>query len=158
MSKSEKIEVIMTDNSNGLAIDGDPVLLKTAFSNLIINAFQAMEETGRLNITVDHIENVNRIEIKISDTGKGIARQNMSKIFNPFFTTKDKGTGLGLALVRKIVNGHGGTIDVESCRGKGATFIVSLPVEAVERSEDKQKKSGDGDLRPKTEAASNVAG
>ena len=68
------------------------------------------------------------IQVKVRDTGHGIAPEHLTKIFDPFFTTKSKGSGLGLAITHKIIEGHGGTIGVESAPGKGSTFILSLPV------------------------------
>jgi signal transduction histidine kinase len=64
----------------------------------------------------------------VKDTGIGIASEHFPKIFDPFFTTKSKGLGLGLAITQKIIHGHGGTIEAVSSRGKGATFILDLPV------------------------------
>lgn len=106
---------------------GDRVRLRQVFTNLISNAIQAMEEGGTLTITSQRVGNW--VEVKVSDTGKGIAREHLSKIFDPFFTTKGvgKGTGLGLAITYSIVQKHKGWIDVESEIGKGTTFTVKLP-------------------------------
>jgi PAS domain S-box-containing protein len=134
--QGKKLEVKIEDNTSGILINADPVLLKNAFSNLIINALQAMAETGDLTITINYNENEKRVEVKVSDTGKGIAEENLHKVFNPFYTTRDKGIGLGLALVRKIINGHMGIIEVESHLGEGTTFTVSLPVEAIFKLND----------------------
>jgi two-component system sensor histidine kinase AtoS len=102
----------------------DEVLLKQAFSNLIQNAVEAMPDGGAISIRARHGKNVT---IEIADTGMGIARETVKKIFLPFFTTKDKGVGLGLALVHKIILSHGGRIEVESREGTGTTFTVTLP-------------------------------
>jgi signal transduction histidine kinase len=67
------------------------------------------------------------VQIAVSDTGKGIPADSQEKIFAPFFTTKEKGTGLGLAFVREIVADHGGTLDVDSAVGRGTTFTITLP-------------------------------
>ena len=67
-------------------------------------------------------------EIVIADTGVGISRENLEKLFIPFFTTKEQGTGLGLAISQRIVQSHGGEIEAESLHGRGATFIVRLPM------------------------------
>jgi len=70
------------------------------------------------------------IEVKISDTGQGIPKENLSKLFEPFYTTKGKhGTGLGLAVIWRIIDNHNGTINAESELGKGATFIIHLPLQ-----------------------------
>jgi len=106
------------------AVKGDEVLLRQAFTNLIQNAVEAMPSGGDLTIkssTGDFLE------VTLSDTGPGIAEEMTDKIFLPFFTTKDRGTGLGLSLVQKIIVSHGGNISVDS-RDKGATFRIRLPL------------------------------
>jgi two-component system sensor histidine kinase HydH len=70
-----------------------------------------------------------KLSLRISDTGKGLAKEEVSQIFNPYFTTKKTGTGLGLAIVQKIVEAHGGSIEVEKTGGSGTTFLLSIPVE-----------------------------
>ena len=126
---SKNIEAIIENEAEGLEIDGDPTLLGNAFKNLFINAYQAMPDSGVLGIYLGFDSENGQAIIRISDTGKGIPDDVLPKIFNPFFTTKDKGTGLGLALVRKIITSHGGYIEAESEEGKGTTFILVLPVE-----------------------------
>lgn len=105
----------------------DPTLIRQAFSNLIQNALEAMQEAGEISITI-----LNRpawgLAVKISDTGTGIPKDHLDKIFLPFYTTKEKGTGLGLALVHKIILAHNGQISVESTEGSGTTFTVRLPL------------------------------
>ena len=116
----------------------EPTLIKQVFFNLIINAAQAMPASGRLTIgtRLNRSQPVGRsrgphVEVVFTDTGEGITRSNLRKIFTPFFTTKEvgKGTGLGLSVSYRIVQNHGGTILAES-RGeqRGATFRVYLPV------------------------------
>ncbi|MBI3805525.1 MAG: PAS domain-containing protein [Nitrospirae bacterium] len=107
-------------------IDVDPILIRQAFLNLIQNALEAMEGEGEISITAA-TRSPGIMEIKIKDIGVGISKENLDKIFLPFFTTKEKGTGLGLALVHKIVLAHGGQISVESVEGFGTTFTVRLP-------------------------------
>ncbi|TET08338.1 GAF domain-containing protein [Candidatus Aerophobetes bacterium] len=102
--------------------------IKQVFLNLILNATQAMPKGGELRIiTSGHND---KVRIKITDTGMGISKENLDKIFNPFFTTKEpgEGTGLGLAFVHTIIERYGGTIRVESEKGKGTTFIIELSV------------------------------
>jgi PAS domain S-box-containing protein len=103
----------------------DEVLMRQAFTNLIQNAVEAMPDGGTL--TIDAQGN-HECRIAIRDSGIGMPVEGLKKIFLPFYTTKDKGVGLGLALVHKIVLSHGGRIDVESTEGKGTTFTVALPV------------------------------
>jgi PAS domain S-box-containing protein len=102
----------------------DEVLMRQVFTNLIQNAVEAMPDGGTLTIEA---EKNKELQIGIHDTGAGIQSENLKKIFLPFFTTKDKGTGLGLALVHKIILSHGGRIEVESTEGQGTVFRVILP-------------------------------
>ena len=105
-------------------IKGDEVLLRQAFTNLIQNAVEAMPAGGDLTIKY---ATSNLLEVMVSDTGPGIAEDMADKIFLPFFTTKDRGTGLGLSLVQKIIVSHGGSISVDSSE-RGATFRIRLPL------------------------------
>ncbi|HTL63254.1 MAG TPA: ATP-binding protein, partial [Nitrospira sp.] len=92
-------------------------------------ALHAMPEGGTLNVTVKPQANV--VALVIADTGHGIPREHLGKIFTPFFTTKEvgKGTGLGLTVVHGIIEEHGGSITVDSEPGKGTTFTILLPTE-----------------------------
>lgn len=108
----------------------DPSQIERVFLNLIINAAEAMEDGGTLALTTSYGLNAQSMEIEVKDSGHGISIENMQRIFNPFFTTKEisHGVGLGLAISYGIVNEHNGEITVESEIGKGATFTVSLPI------------------------------
>lgn len=123
----ENIKVIV-NIAPGFTIDADPESIKRVFTNIIINAFQAMPEGGTLTIYAEKEDNMTKIFFK--DTGVGIPKENLEKIFQPLFTTKAKGTGLGLAVCKRIVEAHNGTIDVESELGKGSTFIIKLPIKS----------------------------
>ncbi|MHB8843434.1 MAG: two-component system sensor histidine kinase NtrB [Nitrospirota bacterium] len=102
----------------------DEVLMRQALANLVQNAVEAMPEGGTLSVALT----VNRnMKIVIKDTGRGIPPEHIKKIFLPFFTTKDRGVGMGLALTHKVITAHGGRIDVESGRTGGTTFTVLLP-------------------------------
>jgi two-component system NtrC family sensor kinase len=103
----------------------DSLLLEQAFINLFSNAIDAMNGKGSLNIAID--KKAGSVNIRISDTGKGIPPENMLKVFDPFFTTKEKGTGLGLAIVYSIIKKHKGEIDMKSEHDKGTTFTITLP-------------------------------
>lgn len=109
-----------------LQINADEVLFRQAFNNLFMNAVQSMPDGGDLEISSSSAGE--RAVILIKDTGDGIPESLRDKIFLPFFTTKEKGFGLGLALVQKIIVSHSGNIDVESSEGKGTTFIINLPL------------------------------
>ncbi|MHB8483081.1 MAG: two-component system sensor histidine kinase NtrB [Nitrospiria bacterium] len=112
-----------------LSIQADEILIRQAFVNLIQNAFEAMPEGGALTIKaiVNPLEKNSMVLIQIRDTGSGISKDHLEKIFVPFFTQKAKGTGLGLAIVHKIILSHGGRIRVESEEGKGTLFKIYLP-------------------------------
>jgi signal transduction histidine kinase len=96
------------------------------FTNLIKNAYQAMPRGGRLTISTSLKGNF--LEVAFADTGVGISPENLPKLFEPLFTTKEMGTGFGLAIVQSIIEGHKGKVEVESHEGQGATFKISLPV------------------------------
>ena len=112
-------------NSRSFKLQADDDLLYRALMNIFINSIQAIDSAGTITVNVDEEKGGYRIEVE--DTGSGITKENMKKIFNPFFTTKEKGTGLGLPIVRKIVEGHQGTIDVESQEGTGTKVTIHLP-------------------------------
>ncbi len=113
-------------------IQGDFNQLEQVFMNLIINAAQAIKNTEKkiIRLTTACDPEKELIHLSVEDTGCGIAREDMDRIFDPFFTTKEKGSGngLGLPVVKQIVERHGGGIRVESRPGQGTTFIVTLPL------------------------------
>lgn len=113
-------------------IQADPGLLYQAFSNILMNAMQAMAEGGSIYIEVSARANV--LTIIFADEGKGIPDEVLKKIWEPFFTTKEKGSGLGLPIVKKIVEGHGGTVGIGNGREKGAQVTVTLPVKGVKQT------------------------
>ena len=104
-----------------------PTQIAQVFTNLLVNASQAIETFGEIRVRTRHQEP--EAVVEISDTGKGMTEETLSKLFTPFFTTKPRGqgTGLGLSISRDIINRHGGRIEVQSTPGKGSTFIVYLP-------------------------------
>jgi len=112
----------------GVAIEGDEDQLRQVFTNLVLNGLQAMEEGGELAVTAEVLDNGGLCRVTISDSGPGISRELQEKLFTPFFTTKARGTGLGLAVSYGIVKDHGGDIRVASEPGQGAVFTVLLPV------------------------------
>jgi signal transduction histidine kinase len=107
-------------------LPGDPDQLEQVFKNTILNALQAMPDGGRLTIKSDARDR-EWLTVSITDTGVGIAGENIEKIFEPLFTDKAKGIGLGMAITKTFVEGHGGTISVQSEIGKGTTFTIKLP-------------------------------
>jgi signal transduction histidine kinase len=119
-----EVNLNLRDDLPQLPVDRDQ--LKQAFYNLVRNSSQAMKGGGYLNIESDMDDF--HLKISFTDTGGGISAEDMSKIFNPFFTTKSTGTGLGLLIVRRIVREHGGEIEIESNEGRGTTVRLLLPL------------------------------
>lgn len=112
-------------------IQGDSEKLYRAFSNMVINSIQAMPNGGRLVISSGPDQVSSMVKINFRDTGVGMDEETTKNLFNPFFTTKEKGAGLGMALSQKIIEDHRGTIEVMSEKGVGTTFVIYLPVVKV---------------------------
>jgi len=106
-----------------LQLDRDQI--KQAFYNVIKNSFEAMKRRGILRIRTDMDDT--HVLISFIDTGGGMSPENLSRVFEPYFTTKSSGTGLGLLIVRRIVREHGGELSIESSQGKGLTLTIRLP-------------------------------
>ena len=103
----------------------DPELLHRALSNLVLNAKDAMPEGGTVTLSAHPRDG--SVEIRVADTGQGLTQEECERLFTPYYTTKEHGTGLGLAIVQSVISDHAGTISVESCEGKGAIFVITLP-------------------------------
>lgn len=131
-----RCEFLLTDNI--WPVEADEGQLNQVIHNLVINAVQAMPQGGTVTIQADNvkssIDGKQFVKISVIDTGVGISEQDLPKIFDPYFTTKGQGKGLGLASCYSIVRKHGGKIWVESTPGKGSTFLISLP--ASEKKHD----------------------
>jgi len=135
-ARAKNVQVNMNLNCWDQRLTANEIQLSQMVLNLILNGFHAMEpEGGTLTLTTNLDET--HIHIQISDTGCGIPREIQTKIFEPFFTTKEagKGTGLGLAIVAQVLEDHRGKIRVESAKGRGTTFTVSLPRQHVPAEE-----------------------
>jgi signal transduction histidine kinase len=120
----------------------DPEQLHQVMLNLVLNGIQSMDQEGRITIQArvqpgsGAPNRPDQVEISVGDTGGGISREQMEKIFRPFYTTKRGGTGLGLSLCRRIISQHGGALTAESEIGKGSRFIIRLPMrEAAEEAQ-----------------------
>ncbi len=124
-AEQHDVKVEIEQNGDGDSkLQGDAELIKTCFSNLMINAIQAMPSGGSLNISLRPDNGF--LEIKFADTGVGIMSEDLAQIFEPYYSTKETGIGLGLPLTKKIIEEHGGEINVESAPGRGTTFTVTL--------------------------------
>ncbi|HID95222.1 MAG TPA: GAF domain-containing protein [Candidatus Latescibacteria bacterium] len=106
----------------------DPVQIKQVLINLELNALEAMKYNNEGTLGIGVKKGNGRVTIKVSDTGKGVSPEIQQKIYDPFFTTKENGIGLGLSIVHRIVESYGGTISLSSEEGKGTTFFVTLPL------------------------------
>ncbi len=128
----ENIELTEKLDSNLPQVEIDPDQIHQVFINLFMNSVQAMPEGGKLKI--DAREKGRFLEVGVSDTGGGIPTEYVDKIFDPLFTTKAKGIGLGLAVCKAIIDRHEGNIAVKSRAGKGTTFSVKLPLKSEQKS------------------------
>jgi len=114
------------------ALLGDSLLLQQVFHNIILNAEQAIgDRTGRIEVRTAWVRSRREVVVGIRDTGPGVPDEVLPRLFDPFYTTKDAGSGLGLALARRIVREHGGELTAGNHRGGGAVFTVHLPVPSV---------------------------
>ena len=121
------IKILNSAKANKATIDPDRI--NQVLLNLYLNAIESMEAGGELEVKLSQRED-NHIEIKISDTGCGIRKEDLSRIFDPYFTKKSSGTGLGLAIAHNIIDAMGGKINVTSSPGQGTTFSVTIPISA----------------------------
>ena len=128
----QKVRVVRDYAANLPSIEIDNELIEQVALNLIDNALWAMPERGKLIIATRTFPENNFIEIRFIDTGCGISRKDISRIFDPFFTQRENGTGLGLSIVHRIVEEHKGSIEVESESEKGTTFKIKLPASQKE--------------------------
>lgn len=126
---------IRTDwESDPVIIPMDMDKLQQALLNFVKNAMESISGEGGITLSIRHAEK-GRVSIRVTDTGCGITTEEVDRIFNPEYTTKEKGLGLGLPLAHEIIRGHGGEIRVLSRKGEGTTFEILLP---TERHEDKE--------------------
>jgi signal transduction histidine kinase len=117
---------LVIECDGALAVNGDPAMLRQAFLNLALNACQAMPNGGTLRITAEPARG-RRVSIVVADTGVGIKPEHLGRIFDLYFTTKPKGSGIGLSMVFRTIQMHDGEIEVASTLGKGTTFRILLP-------------------------------
>ena len=122
-----KTRFITVNNKRDLIIHGNRQMLLSALTNLAMNAMQAMKENGKIEVEVSKIEN--DVCISLKDNGPGISSGLQEQIFDPFYTTRTQGTGLGLAVVKAVAKAHGGDVKLESTENKGCVFNIALPLE-----------------------------
>ncbi len=119
-------EISFQVNCEDFSLYADEQKLEELFLNILVNAVQAIEEKGVVSLNCEKKENVMRVEIR--DNGVGMDEDEMNHLFVPFYTTKASGTGLGLAIAYRIAKEHGGEIEVQSKKGEGTTFLVTIPI------------------------------
>jgi two-component system sensor histidine kinase HydH len=122
-----EIRVTRDYHFNGQSLAADSDLLHQAFLNLLLNAIQAMPGGGRLTVATKPGPQGRGGEIRFADTGEGIEPESLKKVLNPFFTTKEKGSGLGLPIVKSIIETHQGTLKIDSREGEGTVVTITLP-------------------------------
>ena len=134
---TKPIEISCKLNPSLPPVDHDAALIQQVVLNLLLNAIQAIPKQGKIDVLLSREQGF--AVIQVSDTGRGIPAEALSKIFKPFFTTRSEGTGLGLSLAKGIVQSHGGKIEITSVIQKGTQFRVWLP---IERAKGDKSKSG----------------
>jgi len=137
-TKNVKV-VDLTKKTPTIMVDTDQ--MKRVFENLITNAVQAMPKGGTLEIKSEEVNG--SLKITFRDTGVGISKQNLGKLFTPLFTTKAKGVGLGLSICKRIVDAHKGSISAESEEGKGTCFTVVIPIKERIKKVKQKRKGGE---------------
>jgi two-component system sensor histidine kinase HydH len=127
------IKVTREYQLNGRVLMVDQDLLYQAFLNILLNAIQAMPQGGQLTVSANPGPHGQGAEIRFQDDGEGIEPEALNKILNPFFTTKEKGSGLGLPIVKTIIEAHQGILDISSTVGAGTTVAITIPALALQR-------------------------
>ena len=129
MAKENRVEVKCDVTADACTLTGDPIQITRAIQNVIINAIQASADR-KGTVEVSCIRKDFYVDVRVADTGHGIRPEQISKIFDPYFTTKQgkSGTGLGLYITKKVVEDHGGSIKVDSTPGTGTTITIRLPL------------------------------
>jgi signal transduction histidine kinase len=127
---ANKVEVRLSPAKEGAYAMLDEASLRGALMNVILNAIEAMPDGGVLSINVEQTDEV--LQLEIADTGSGIDEEQAQKMFEPFYTTKDQGLGLGMPYTKKIIDQHGGTISLSSRLGKGTTISIVIPRKEVD--------------------------
>lgn len=125
-AKRQRVEIILDLEQPDFLVSLDPQLTNQAFLNISLNAIQAMDEGGTLTITSRWLPEENVVAVSFEDMGEGMPPETLEKIFTPFFTTKRQGTGLGLYVVKDIIEQQGGTVTVDSTPGQGTVVTVRL--------------------------------
>ncbi len=133
-ARGHRVSLEFDPSADPITIPIDPAQIEDAVLNLIINAIEAVDGDGEVKVRVERSQDDraeefdNEAIVEVSDNGRGINEEDLNRIFNPFFTSRPGGTGLGLPAVRRIARAHGGRVEVTSSLGKGSTFSLHLPI------------------------------
>ncbi len=125
---SNRVQICFAPNDSPILVNGDIEQLHLVFVNLLINAVESMDQGGVISIEAFQSDAKQRVAVEVRDNGKGIMDSILPRLFEPFVTSKERGTGLGLALCHRIVTQHGGTIVAKNQSQGGAVFRVELPI------------------------------
>ena len=139
-ARSRPIEIKLSKSHELAPVEHDAGQIQQVLLNLLLNALQAIDDAGNIRVRLGSEDGF--ATVAISDTGRGIPPEHLANIFRPFFTTKKKGTGLGLSLVSRIVEAHGGRVEVASTPGEGSQFMLWLPFRHADASHPSAPKSG----------------
>lgn len=131
-----KTHFVTANSKRDLMIHGNRQMILSALSNLAVNAMQAMKEGGEINVEISKINN--DVCIALKDNGPGISKELRDQIFDPFYTTRTQGTGLGLAVVKAVAKAHGGDVQLKSETNKGCVFEVTLPLDNKDMNQPNQ--------------------
>ncbi|PIQ08885.1 MAG: hypothetical protein COW71_09380 [Ignavibacteriales bacterium CG18_big_fil_WC_8_21_14_2_50_31_20] len=123
--KEKGIKFFLEENWDGI-VNWDKNQIKQVLINLITNSIESIKDSGEIDLIIAKIDK--NVELKLCDNGEGIPKENLQKIFNLYFTSKAKGTGVGLSIIQRIVNEHDGIVTVESSLEKGTSFTISIPI------------------------------
>jgi signal transduction histidine kinase len=127
---AEGIEIVRAFDSGCPEVEADGRELRKALLNLLVNAVEAVEGDGRVTVSTEYAPATGMVTVSIEDTGVGMSEETLSRAFDLFFTTKPEGTGLGMAVVRSVIDRHGGQLDLQSAPGRGTRVRARLPVRA----------------------------
>jgi two-component system NtrC family sensor kinase len=138
-AQEKRVEVVWAPAENLPAVRGVADRIRQVFLNLVLNALDAMPEGGQLRVSTAQTEQPDGVAVAFADTGVGIAPERLGNLFDPFYTTKSQGLGLGLYITHNVVEEHGGHIDVSSHVGQGTIFTVWLPARSGSAEQDKNR-------------------
>ena len=140
VANEKNIKITTRFDSSYPIVEVDRNQISEAIFQVIKNSFQTLKDGGKLNITTAVDSDRKKVQIKIKDYGEGIPLENLKKVFLPLFTTRFRGLGLGLPLVKKIIEAHGGRVEIDSWLGKGTEVSLYLPLSSKEKLRNRKEE------------------